>query len=330
MKMVDAIGLDMSKETFDARIHTTQLSHKFPNKKAGFRLLLKWASTCGLNLAQVRFCAENTGLYSESISEFMTAQKMHFSLLPALEIKRSLGITRGKDDELDAQRIAQYTYLRRDVLKDFTPLSDSLKALKKLVGLRRKLVSTRHRFEVTIAESRRVLHMKEHKVYFMSQQKMVIQASKQIQAVEKEIERLIASEQELQKMNLLLQSVVGIGPVIAAHLIAFTGGFSRFKTWRQFACYICVAPFPYTSGSSVHGKSRVSHLANKELKSLMHLSASTAIQHDPELKLYYKHRLKEGKSEMSSLNIVRNKILARVFAVIKRQTPYVKTHAYAA
>jgi transposase len=118
MKMEDAVGIDVSKETIDVRIHTSQGLNQFQNKNTGFKQLLKWVVKSGLNLSQVRFCAENTGLYSHALSEFMTSQGLHFSLVPALEIKRSLGITRGKDDVLDAGRIAQYAYLRRDILED--------------------------------------------------------------------------------------------------------------------------------------------------------------------------------------------------------------------
>jgi len=48
------------------------------------------------------------------------------------------------------------------------------------------------------------------------------------------------------------------------------------------------------------------------------------------MKLYYQRRINEGKSEMSTLNIVRNKLLARIFAVIERGTPYVETYKFAA
>jgi transposase len=330
MEMVDAIGLDMSKETFDARIHTARLARKFPNTKAGFRKLLKWVSASGLMLEKVRFCAENTGLYSHQISEFLTTQEVHFSLVPALQIKKSLGITRGKSDELDAQRIAEYAYLRRDTLENFVPLSTSIQALKNLLRLRAKLVSTRHRFEVTVSEAKHIFQKKDHRVFFNTQESMVKYTNKRIKAVEKGIEALINCEPELLKMYQLLQSIIGIGPVIAGQLIVYTGGFRRFKTWRQFACYIGVAPFPYESGPALKGNSKVSHLAHKELKTLFFLASSTARQHDPELRRYYEQRISNGKSEMSTLNIISNKLLARAFAVVQRGTPYVKLHAYAA
>jgi transposase len=292
--------------------------------------MLKWVVKSGLSVNQVRFCAENTGLYSHALTEFMTSQGLHFSLIPALEIKRSLGISRGKEDQLDAGRIAQYAYLRRDILEDYVPLSPALQELKKLVRFRRKLVRDLQGYSVTISESAGVLKKKDHMVYFKGHQAMATEAKKQIAIVEKEIERLIYCDKELFSMYQLLRSVSGIGPVIAPLLITYTDGFKRFKTWRQFACYVGIAPFPFRSGTSINGRNKVSHLANKELKSLIFLAASSAIQSDPDLRAYYQARISEGKSRMSTLNIIRNKIIARVFVVVHRQIPYVKLKSFAA
>ena len=58
--------------------------------------------------------------------------------------------------------------------------------------------------------------------------------------------------------------------------------------------------------------------------------SDSAIQFNPEMRMYYQKRVAEGKNEMSTLNIVRNKLLARIFAVVQRQSPYVDTYRFAA
>ena len=70
-------------------------------------------------------------------------------------------------------------------------------------------------------------------------------------------------------------------------------------------------------------------LADKKMKSLLHLLALTSIRHDPELKLYYERKKEEGKHSLLVLNNVKCKLVSRIFAVIKRETPYVKTHQFA-
>jgi len=101
-----------------------------------------------------------------------------------------------------------------------------------------------------------------------------------------------------------------------------TNNFKRFSNARQFNCYSGLAPFKHQSGTSINGRAHVSHLANKEAKTLLNLGASVAIRFNPEMKEYYQKRVAEGKRKMSCLNIIRSKIVARMFAVVKRQTPY--------
>ncbi|MBO9594530.1 MAG: hypothetical protein J7599_16625 [Niabella sp.] len=62
------------------------------------------------------------------------------------------------------------------------------------------------------------------------------------------------------------------------------------------------------------------------MKAILDLAAKSAIQHDKELRQYYLKRVEIGKPKMSTINIVRNKIIYRMFAVIKRQTPFVENY----
>lgn len=134
----------------------------------------------------------------------------------------------------------------------------------------------------------------------------------------------------MSELYKLIISVKGIGPVVAAHLIVVTNCFTNFKNSRQLACYSGIAPFKKQSGTSLKSPSKVSHLANKKMKALLDRCASTAIQYDAQLKQYYERRIAKGKSKRSTINVVRNKLLHRVFAVVKRGTPFVNTFRFAA
>jgi transposase len=134
----------------------------------------------------------------------------------------------------------------------------------------------------------------------------------------------------LKKLFSLIMSVKGVGKQTALNMIVITNAFTRFKTSRKFASYCGIAPFPYASGTSIRGKTKVSNLANKSMKSLLTMCALSSIQFSPEMKEYYEKRIKEDKNKMSTINIIRNKILSRIFAVIERKTPYVDFMKYAA
>jgi transposase len=52
--------------------------------------------------------------------------------------------------------------------------------------------------------------------------------------------------------------------------------------------------------------------------------------YNPEMKRYYKRRVSEGKNKISTLNVIRNKIISRMFAVVNRGSGYVDLMKYAA
>ncbi|MDR1120095.1 MAG: IS110 family transposase, partial [Dysgonamonadaceae bacterium] len=115
---------------------------------------------------------------------------------------------------------------------------------------------------------------------------------------------------------------------VATYLIVYTHNFTRFANWRKFACYCGIAPFEYQSGTSVRGRTQVSSIANKRVKKMLHLAAICAIHFDTELREYYLRRQAEGKTKMAVINIVRNKLVSRAFAVVKRWTPFVDIKKY--
>ncbi len=103
--------------------------------------------------------------------------------------------------------------------------------------------------------------------------------------------------------------------------------FTRYENAKQLACYCGVVPFEHSSGTSIKKRSKVHHMANKTLKKQLHLCALSAKTYDPELKAYFERKVKEGKPKMLVINNVRNKLVHRICAVIKKQQPYIKTVA---
>ena len=112
--------------------------------------------------------------------------------------------------------------------------------------------------------------------------------------------------------------------------MVYTCCFTSFTDARKLACYAGVAPFEYSSGKSIRGRSKVSHLANKKLKALLSLATLNAKRKDKELQLYYQRKISEGKNGMLVMNALRNKLIHRIFATVKRGTPYVPLMKFAA
>src|SRR4029079_9623686 len=86
---------------------------------------------------------EHTGLYSYCFESFLHQHQIAFCKVNALEIKRSIGLVRGKTDKLDVAMIAEYVYEKRDRLTVDQPVSNGLKRLQVLHSTYQRLV--RHR-----------------------------------------------------------------------------------------------------------------------------------------------------------------------------------------
>ncbi|MBP9187335.1 MAG: IS110 family transposase [Bacteroidia bacterium] len=137
---------------------------------------------------------------------------------------------------------------------------------------------------------------------------------------------MINQVQELKKTYELITSIKGVGQVLATELIVYTNVFTRMNNAKQLACYCGVAPFAHTSGTSIKGRMGTSNFANMNLKSTLHLAALFSTRYVPDIKKYYERKVAEGKSKMSVLNAIRNKILQRVIAEVNRGTPYIENY----
>lgn len=329
MQIQQIIGADLSKKTIDLVCHLTKMHLQIQNNSAGFRDMVKWLKQQSINPAEVMIVMEHTGLYSYCFEDYLHRYHIAFAKANALTIKRSLGLVRGKNDKIDAKRIAGYGYEKKDQLQRHPVVEKDLQRLQLLHSTRARLVKQRAAITCAIKEYRNI-GMPENDILMRSQLTMIKAFDKEIEKLEKEIEVVIKVNEPLNKNFKLLQSIKGVGKVLALNTIIKTNNFTRFNDARKFACYCGTAPFEHTSGSSIKGKTRVSHLADKQMKTLLDLSAKTAIQHDKEILEFYLRRLEMGKSKMSTINIVRNKILYRMFAVVKRQTPFIENYLQAA
>jgi transposase len=331
MKINETIGIDVSKLTIDVYIFKAEKHKCFKNNNAGFTEMLEWVSqNSQIPLSEQLFAFEHTGLYSFPLSIYFTEKDIAYLLIPGLELKKSLGIVRGKDDKIDAKSIAVYAYRRREEVRPYKLPSKHLLELRRLLSLRDKLVKQRAGFKATNKEIKDHLSKKENGTYFSVHENMIKYLSKEIVAVEKQLRLIIQRDEKLKELFKLITSIKGVGEQTSLFMIAYTNGFTLFDNARKFASYAGVAPFPYKSGTSVHGRNKVNPFANKKFKSLLSNCATTALNHNTEMRMYYERRLKEGKNKMSTINILRNKILGRIFAVVQRGTPYVDTFAYAA
>ena len=322
MEQILIIGVDVSKSSLDIYVKPTVHVFRIDNRLQGFNQWLRELRKICTAEVKMLVVMEHTGQYSYRFESFLRANSLDYCKIAALQIKRSLGMIRGKTDKVDAKRIAEYGWLRREILVADRASLANTQQLKQLLGLRATMVKQRSCYKTRLKEMKDAGTCHSKDLQYKIQQQTINFLNEKISQVEKAIKILISQDEAISKTCQLLRSIKGVGWITAAFMIGCTENFTRFTDARKFNCYAGLAPFAHQSGSSIKGRARVSHLANKKAKALLNLAASSAIQHNPEMKEYYQRRVAEGKRKMSCLNIIRSKLVARMFAVIKRQTPY--------
>ncbi|HVU99313.1 MAG TPA: transposase [Puia sp.] len=320
------VGIDVSKAKIDAFIYGKQAYRQFNNDFKGFDTMIAWLVKVdpATELSGTFICFEHTGLYSLPLATYLEKRGIPYSMTSPLQIKKSMGIARGKNDQVDARRIAEYAFRHRDILQPTKLPSRAIFKLQPLLTLRDRLVRSRAGFEFTIKEQKKFLDADDFTALFETYSRLIVSLKIEIKQLEKEIKVLIQSDPDICRTFDLITEIKGVGLLVGAYIIAATHNFTRFQDWRKFACYAGIAPFDFQSGTSVKGKPRVNHIANKQVKKILHLCALCASSKNKEMVLYYKARLEAGYNKMSTLNAIRNKMLARIFAVVKRQTEYVE------
>lgn len=328
------VGIDISKGWLDFAARTPDLKKgilefRLDNNPEDIRTLKRVLKKGGITMGKKTLVTfEHIGTYSRPLIKYLTNEGCCICQENALRIKKSLGIQRGKSDKIDAKRILEYSIRNVDKLRIWEEQKPSILVLKDLLSMRERFRKMEWMLKVPVNE--KASYMTKKYVNFLHglHKNALKQIEESVPILEKEIKLCIEKDPGLNKQAQLVTSIPGVGFIIAAHLICMTRGFTSFSTGRQLASYAGCAPFPYSSGISVKGKSRVSQVANKKLKSLIHLAAIQGIKKKAEFRKYYDRKVKEGKPKMSVINAIRNKILLRIAAVVKRGVPYMKANAY--
>lgn len=323
------IGIDVSKSKLDIYIYQLEKHFVVSNDPKGYAQMLEIIITeCKCKTKDLFFCFENTGRYSKPLCALFSSDGISFLMSPALDIKKSMGMVRGKNDKIDSKRIANYAYEKYDKLKPTTLPNNNILQIKSLLSLREKLVRQKTACKNGICDLTDCFKDGENQLIIDIQKRLINNLNIEIEIIEKKIKEIINDNDDLKKNFNLVKSVDGIGDIIAFYFIAFTNNFISFSNPRAFACYCGIAPFESSSGT-VKGKSHVHNYGNKQLKSLLNLASMSASNRKGELAIYYQNRVSMGENKMSTLNIIRNKLLYRVFAVVKRGTPYVDLYKFA-
>lgn len=323
------IGIDVSKTTFNyclryggGNVVNGKVANNVESIKE-FVVTLKEMS--GFKLGYAIFGMEVTGVYSLLLMQTLNKLRAKVVVEPAMRIKNSLGIIRGKNDKLDAARITRYLIKNLQELKLWVPRRKIIDELSSLSTLRERIVKVRSIITTPLNEDVDFIDSAISEANIMLCNPSVLQIEQLTKDIDLRIKTIWANDDYCKRLMQIMLSVMGIGNVTALQILIHTNEFKSITNARTFASYCGVAPFERDSGTSVKSRPRVSPIANKKIKSLLHNGVRTCIVNDPEIKAYYKRRVEiDKKNKMSTINAIKFKLICRVFACIRGDRLYDK------
>lgn len=253
---------------------------------------------------------------------------MTMYIVAGLEIKNSTGISRGKNDKVDARRIANYAIRFADKLKPYTLCDQTLSELKGLNTLRAQMVRIKAQLTQAKDDNKKFQSKDLQKKSEKIKKPIVTELDQAIEKVEAQMLELIKRDESIYENYKIAQSIPGVGKIIAVAFICATNNFTKFASAKALGSFCGVVPFGKESGR-YKGKDKVSPIAKKGLKTLLHLGAVACISGKNAFAEYYKRKVTEDKkNKMLALNNVRNKIVKTIFACIKNKTKYSADYSF--
>ena len=332
------VGIDISKEKIDAsaidvrdiQLGVVKLDYQvFENRPMGFRRMLVWARHLikGVGLEDVLFCCETTGGYDRCLCDYVYAKGLDIWREGALQIKRSMGVRKGKDDKADSLAIAEYAMRHMDKAVMYETPSDTVRELKALFLYRHKLVQERTSKKVR-AEELKATAAKSKSMRFIvhDAMKSVRTVEKSIKQCERQILELLEGDEELKKNYDHITSVHGIGIVNATAFIAYSNNFKGIVTANKIASYWGCAPFRDTSGTSVDKKAYVKCYSNSLLKAYLTEAAEWTVKENGIYHDYYLRLKAAGKPYGVIINNARNKLIHLVYSLVTNDMDYKQNH----
>ncbi len=312
---VNFLGIDISKKDFHVVLimgETRTKSKKFTNDLQGFESLQQWLKQKGID--QMHACLEATSIYGDALAEFLYSASFAVSVVNPARIQ---GFAKGellrtKTDSVDAALIARFcAAIKPELWKPTAPEIKELQALVRRLDSLQEMVTAEHN-RLETATTKVAELTQSHLTYLQEQQALIKQL----------ISDHFDKHPELKQQRDLLVSIPGIGAQTAAVLLAEIGRIEDYQNARQLAAHAGLTPSERSSGTSVHGKTRLSCTGNSRLRKALYMPAVVSMRHNPLLKTFSERLLDRGKAKMQAIGAIMRKLVHLAFGILKSQQPF--------
>jgi transposase len=326
-----AIGIDCAKDDFAASygkyFHNTEvqvtLTQTIKNNEQGFKKLEQLIKKTAVKDLPINIVMEATGVYHEKLACFLFDKGYPVSVVLPQRAKAFMKTLKTKtvtDKEsskgltvMGLEKKLELWQKPDEVFNELRQLSREREQLQNL------LTQTKNQLH---AEKAGAWPNKKSIARMIQLQKMY---NKQIGEVERDIEAIIEENPDLERRLNHVTSIPGVGIITAVTAIAETNGFNLIRNKRQLVSYAGYDVVEKTSGTSVRGKTHISHKGNRHIRRAMHMPALTSIRHTPHNKELFKRLVSKHGIKMKGVVAVQRKLLVLMYTLWKKQEDYDKS-----
>ena len=296
------IGVDVSGATLEVAALPSDKVWQVANSEIGVRTLVRQFR----NLQPKLVVMEPTSTLHYPLANALTKAGIPFAIKNGYQIHafaRARG-TLAKTDSIDARGIALYAQVMRPAAR---PMPDALtQALQGLIVRRRQLS------ELIVGERNRL--RTAHPAAAADVRDSIAELRLRQKEIERQIAARVAAHPRWQPLNALLQSVPGVGPVVAMTLIAWLSELG-VASKKEIAALCGLAPLNRDSGK-MRGK-RTIWAGRVHVRTALYLAANVARQHNPILKAFYVKLRAAGKSHRLAVVACARRLVVILNAMVR-------------
>lgn len=300
------VGIDVSKDSLEVALRPSNTVQSFTNDEEGIAEILQLLRPQPPALIVL----EATGKYERQVARALAVEGLPFNVInprQARAFARATGIL-AKTDRIDALLLARFAETLRPEARSLK--DEQTEALGELVTRRRQIV------EMITAEKNRHAMATEKRVR-RDIQVHIRWMEKRLDDLNDDIDQWIRQSPLWREKDKLLQSVTGVGPVLASTILGSLPELGTLNR-KQIAALVGVAPFNRESGRH-KGKQKIRG-GRSAVRSVLYMGTVAGIRSNPVLRSFYERLVAKGKPKKLALTACMRKLLVILNTMIKNGT----------
>lgn len=304
------IGIDVSKEVLDVFVLPFNKYMQFKNDSKGIKKLIakfkSFSSAC--------IVMESTGGYEKPSAHALAKEQFSVSIVNPRQIRdfaKALGKL-AKTDRIDATTIALFAEKMQPKTKVIC--DENQQKLAEYNARRRQLIDM-----ITMEKNRLDKAGKELK---KSIERIIKSLEKELEAINKALAIAIESDDQYAQKNALLQTIKGVGAIVAAGMIAELPELGSMSA-KQITALAGLAPYNRDSGT-LRGK-RTIWGGRASVRRTLYMATLVATRHNATIKKFYERLCQAGKQKKVAITACMHKLLIIMNAMIKNNQPWQAT-----